>query len=506
MTLGTWPRRILLGVALPFLLLLGLIVRTPARQARWLAEYEAAKEYLATADANFDEVVRTRHLDLVALDSVNRRQVAGSWTSIGAAIAVRRFVWTFADGHTWARVRPGIWWDGLTGQGAEGQGQKGSERDTEAPGPVPPALASALDATSACTIAGLDVNARPDGWNLPFPGAAGAELVPDDEFPAVLVTLADGRKVGILRVANFGHEHFGPTCARAWEKIRARYTTPCPGECKWQLVAATMKEGAARAAQVANALQHRGAVAVVVDITGNGGGSELADAMARALTATPLHIAPGGFIRHPLHVQALHDARDAILADTARATPVQRVLLQAALTRLDTLALEAARDCGRGAVWTGGAPACSNTVVVPPLFSYAAPGTFDGLENGWALYPPSWHGAVEGEYRGPLLILQDHRSASASEEFAARLRDNGAARIVGERSYGAGCGYSNGGTRLQLAALGLLIRAPDCQRLRMDGRNEITGIDPDVPAGWESEDSPALRVSKALTAIATALK
>lgn len=501
-----WPKRILVGVGIPSVLLLGLIVRTPARQARWLAEYEEAKAYLAASDANFDEVVRTRHIDLVALDSVTRRQVAGSWTSIGAAVVVRRFVWTFFDGHTWARVRPGIWWDGLTGQRAEGKGQEGSEQDTEAPGPVPPALASALDAKSACSIAGLDVNARPDGWDLPFPDAAGAELLADEEFPAVLVTLPDGRKVGIVRVANFGHEHFGPTCARAWEEIRSRYTEPCPGECKWQLVAAAMKNGAARAADVANELRRRGAVAVVVDITGNGGGSEFADAMARALTATPLHLAPGGFIRHPLHVRALEEQRDAILADTARATPAQRTVLERATTRIDSLLIEARRECDRAVVWQGAAPACSNRVVAPPLVSYAPPGTFAGLDNAWAIYGPSWHGATEGAYTGPLLILQDRRSASASEEFAARLRDNGAARIIGERSLGAGCGYMNGGTRLELPALGLLVRAPDCVRLRMDGRNEIEGIDADVPAGWGPEDTPALRVSKALTAIATALR
>lgn len=130
---------------------------------------------------------------------------------------------------------------------------------------------------------------------------------------------------------------------------------------------------------------------------------------------------------------------------------------------------------------------------------------FSGLDNGWAVWGPAWHAGEEGRYRGPLLILQDHQSASASEEFAARLRDNEAARIIGERSYGAGCGHTNGGTRLELPALGLLVRAPDCQRLRMDGSNETEGITPDVEAGWEPEDAPGLRVRKAIAAIEKAL-
>jgi CDP-diacylglycerol--glycerol-3-phosphate 3-phosphatidyltransferase len=49
--------------------------------------------------------------------------------------------------------------------------------------------------------------------------------------------------------------------------------------------------------------------------------------------------------------------------------------------------------------------------------------------------------------------------------------------------------------------LGLLIRAPDCQRLRRDGSNETEGIAPDVDAGWGADDAPALRVTKALAAI-----
>jgi hypothetical protein len=490
-----------IGLALFVGTALALTIRTPSRRAAWLAEYDSTRHYLATADANFDWVVRTKGIDLAALDRETRAQVEGSWTSLGAAWTVRGFVWEFADGHTWARIRPHIWWRGLAGEGAsEGEGGTVSEDDDASP-----ALSAAMTAAEACAIAGLDVNARPDGWALPFPEAPGAELLADAEFPAVLVPLSGGTRVGILRIANFGHQDYGPSCARAWEKFKVTLPTPCTGECRWRLVAATMHAGAARAAEVANELQRRGAAVVVVDITGNGGGSEFADAVARALTPVPLRYAPGGVIRHPHHVRALQDEREAILADSARATPAQWQVMAAALTRIDSLLVEVQRECGRDVVWSGGTPACSNAMVVPPLVPYAPPGTFAGLENGWALWGPSWHGDAEGLYRGPLLVLQDGRSASASEEFAARLRDNGAAEILGARSYGAGCGYTNGGTRLELEALGLLIRAPDCQRLRMDGSNETEGILPDVEARWSDDDTPADRVTKALAAVVEAL-
>ena len=498
-------RLVLLAGATFLLSATALTVRTPARARHWLAEYDSTKHYLAATDANFDWVVARKKLDLPALDSATRAKVARSWTSLSAAWTVRSFVRQFDDGHTRARIRPALWWQGV--RGAAGGPQSVSAIAASGPesSPASPALRAGMSAAEACSTVGLDIDARPDGWSLPFPDAGGAELVSDAEFPAVIMPLANGRKVGILRVANFGHEHFGPSCERAWSAYRTTLPEPCTGDCVARLEAAVMREAGERAAVLARALQQRGADAVVVDITGNGGGSEMADAMARALTSTPLHLAAGGFIRHPLHADNLREMRDAIASDMPRATPAQRALIEAAEARLDSLRAEAERTCDRDVVWRGKKPGCFNVVVAPPLVSYVPPGTLDGLENGWVIWPASWHGAREGIYAGPLLILQDHRSASASEEFAARLRDNNAATIIGSRSYGAGCGYSNGGTSLKLRALGLLVRAPDCQRLRMDGSNETAGITPDVDAGWSAGESGADSVRKAIDGIDRAL-
>jgi hypothetical protein len=87
-------------------------------------------------------------------------------------------------------------------------------------------------------------------------------------------------------------------------------------------------------------------------------------------------------------------------------------------------------------------------------------------------------------WTGPLAVLTDRRSASASEELVTWLKDNGRAVIAGERTYGAGCGYVDGGSAISLRAANLHIMVPNCSRYTRDGVNEIEGIAPTVALDW----------------------
>jgi hypothetical protein len=75
------------------------------------------------------------------------------------------------------------------------------------------------------------------------------------------------------------------------------------------------------------------------------------------------------------------------------------------------------------------------------------------------------------------------------------LQYNDAATIVGEKSYGAGCGYTNGGIDLYLENVRLRVRMSDCVRVRADGENELAGIDPEI-AGWDPGDRGRSRARK----------
>jgi C-terminal processing protease CtpA/Prc len=102
------------------------------------------------------------------------------------------------------------------------------------------------------------------------------------------------------------------------------------------------------------------------------------------------------------------------------------------------------------------------------------------LKAAGVLFSPRGDPADDGAYRGRLALLIDSRTASAAEQFAAMLKDAGAATLFGEKTLGAGCGYTDGGVNIVLPNSGVRARMPDCLRLRKDGSNEVLGVAPDV--------------------------
>lgn len=79
------------------------------------------------------------------------------------------------------------------------------------------------------------------------------------------------------------------------------------------------------------------------------------------------------------------------------------------------------------------------------------------------------------------MVLVDGATASAAEQMAAVLQDAKAAVVVGQKTLGAGCGYTGVGVPARLKHSGLVVKMPDCARFRANGDNEIEGITPDVP-------------------------
>lgn len=92
--------------------------------------------------------------------------------------------------------------------------------------------------------------------------------------------------------------------------------------------------------------------------------------------------------------------------------------------------------------------------------------------------------AGKSGWSGPIALLTDRHTASAAEEFITWLRDNGRAKAIGERTFGAGCGYVDGGTAIALKAAPVHLMVPNCSRYTNAGLNEVEGLPPDVAVDW----------------------
>jgi C-terminal processing protease CtpA/Prc len=104
-----------------------------------------------------------------------------------------------------------------------------------------------------------------------------------------------------------------------------------------------------------------------------------------------------------------------------------------------------------------------------------------------------------------LIVLLNQGSASATEGFAAKLRDNHAAEQVGAPTFGAGCGHTDGSEPTILKNSGAKLELPDCVRWRADGTNEVMGVQPDILVGLRDHDGPHQRARRIAAALPAAI-
>lgn len=457
----------------------------------WLQDFEQLKQAMAAHYANLEWAVTRRGMDLKQLAATTAARLRDAGTDADARRAIESFLGAFGDGHL------EIQWPTPDGAPAS------SRPPTAARAPVRPAC-RALGYRSTSVSKGL-------GFAL-LPHFRPLTTADSPIFAIGVLQVPGGRPVGVLRIALFSGQPFPDLCEQAATARALAADAPCDSGCLEQLeVEARNRLTAALERQIA-ALERQNVRALVVDLTHNGGGSEWVEVAARPLTSHPLRDSPMGFVRHPHWVGQLADRLARVEADTGAATGHIRELLRQAANVLRRQLAEARRACPQGGRWEDERPACELLVTEPPLYPagvlrYARA---DSLPPGFApsyLFDPLRYVYHEGVYRGPLMVVVDRETASAAEEFAALLADNGAATILGEPTYGAGCGYTNGGIPTTLEHSRGDVRMPDCVRFRADGANEVEGITPDVLIPWRGADSPlqkARRFEAALPAAVSA--
>jgi len=431
----------------------------------WLEDLARIRDVLHARYANLEWLQGERELDLDGMFQRAERAVRAAGSDAGATAVFNRVMERIGDGHV------GLDW----------------------PRPAPPASAAAAPAApppppsaeSLCRSIGYDGPASP-GVAPALPGYA--PLPGGDVLPAGTATVG-GVRMGFLRIAIFMPQGSPSLCAAAVAALQIPVDRPCDEECRNRIVTHAYRGlGEAMMDRLAR-LKAAGAQVLVVDVTGNGGGSEWTEAAARMLSRRPLQSAKISFVRGEHWAGIWQRVIDQLRSHRERAAGEERRQLDLYIGEAERARAEAARNCGGGS----DCPRLAEGGYATGLVGRAPAGAFAGKDWAVWVFNPAQHTYRDGAWDGPAIVLTDQNTASAAEQFAAILQDNRAAVILGARTAGAGCGHSWGGTPTRLTHSGATLRIPDCVRHRADGSNEVRGILPDLPIPWRANDGSAFR-------------
>ena len=247
-------RRALLGLITLILLAVTADVLTYDAQP-WLDDYTRLKRDMAQGYANLDWAIEERGVDLPALDRDTTAALENAHSRVRAFVALRNFIRGFNDPHF--RMKPG-------------------ERPVPAiaPGATAPDRTSAEEMPSIDAPAGADCKAAgyaedDHAFRFPFARMAGWTPLRDGDFPVGL--LGD---IGVLRIAQFGEDRYLAACQAVFK--------PDIGERALQLAVRVRLQALLR--QAIAELRAKGARRLLVDVSGNGGGTEWVSEVVALMT------------------------------------------------------------------------------------------------------------------------------------------------------------------------------------------------------------------------------
>lgn len=439
----------------------------------WLADLAQMRAALDEKYANLDWLTAEREVDPAALfdRAATRLRQAGS--DAAARAVFDRLVQRIGDGHV------AIDW------------------------PAAPAVASSAapsrpsaGAPGLCRRLGYDAAQATPGIGPALPGYR--PLEPGQMFATGLVQ-AGHERIGLLRIGVFQPQGDPAWCEAAIAALAIDPAQPCNGDCGDSILTWTYRRMTAELERRIARLRHEGATVLMVDISGNGGGSEWAEAAARIVSPVPLTAERLAFVRGAHWVRHWQELAAMLRTAAASAGPTDRARLQRWVVEAEAARREA-EPCPAG----GACPRLGRAGYATGLVGAAPAGAFAGRDWAAEVFSPAQYPYHDHDWTGPLLVLVDQETWSAAEEFAAELQDNRAALIVGARTGGAGCGHTDGGTPTVLAHSGATLELPDCVRLRADGSNEVRGVIPDELVGLRASDGNRLKAQLVASSLARA--
>jgi hypothetical protein len=420
----------------------------PYDPAAWLADLEEARVAFATKYADLEWDVLVRKVDLTAAFSETRRRVLAAHSATEAMAAFDDLAARFGDRHVRFQWRQA--------EGAGGLSCRSLGYNEQMQGPLLAAL---------------------------IPGYVALQPPPSDRFPAGIVT-AGSRRVVIVKVPLFSPHGFPDLCGMAIAALGLERGQACDAGCADRIEDWASDRLTRDFVATLQTVASTGADALLIDIAGNGGGSQWTEAAARMVSGRRLQAAAMYFVRGEHWTRRLAQKEAALRAAAASAPGEEGRWLARLADLVEERRQEAATPCDGVPLWRGQAPACAwlggafyATGLLPSADSAVL------RPKPWAalVFTPMQYPYEDGLWRGPLVVLVDGGTGSAAAQFAAELQDNHAAVVFGSHSGGAGCGYTDGGTPTVLTNSRGVLRLPDCVRLRSNGTNAALGVQPDVP-------------------------
>lgn len=206
----------------------------------WLADYGRLKRDMAQGYANLDWMVEKRGVDLPALDRRTTDALRNAHSNVRAFVALRRFVRSFDDPHL--RMKPG---------------KRPAPADTQ--NTVNPAAVDEADPAAGADCAAAGYEEGDHAFRFPFAQIAGWKALRSSDFPTGLIG-----DTGVLRIAQFGEDQYLAACEAVFK----------PGIGQYALKLAVRARQQAQLRDAIADLEAEGALRLLVDVSGNGGGTE----------------------------------------------------------------------------------------------------------------------------------------------------------------------------------------------------------------------------------------
>jgi hypothetical protein len=460
-------------------------------RSAWQSDYAQLKTELEQRYANLAWFASPQGgVDLPALDRYTRASLAIAGNDDQAALVLADFARSFRDDHFSAlpMVQSGT-----------------AEKEP------PKAALTGLDAVAGCAALGYTSDVRMS-FSAPFESLPGFRLDADgvsSAFRAGEMELADGHRLGLVRIRYFRQNQSSVLCVTAWNALQVPDKAIDADALAHAVEEAWYAELAARLKRF-----HEDAVAaVLVDIGQNNGGNDSGDAAARMFSTGAVH-SSRLLVSQSAEAGGYFDEQIGEMQDALKLKPSDAIAaaLRASIDAFELTKKDVAKACAMDWVWKIRRDWSANTCrrLLPAGTAggpsgYLAPTSDADNESARRLHWPLAMQRHWGAWSGPVYLLTDAKTYSAAEMFSAVMRDNHVARTVGDTTGRAGCGFMIDAKPVVLAHSRLRFRIPNCVRLRADGSDEVAGIAPDLPVlpiEGESKRAWAMRI---LTTIGTDL-